>query len=110
MSVSRKQYLFDTKKGEKIERVYDETTPAFSPRINNKSKQLDKSQTRDDRSHKRTDQMYAYAAKYDEHKDQLRKELTDQELQGLNFEPKLNANSVRLVKETQRNFTDRTMG
>ena len=54
--------------------------------------------------------MYAYAQKYDEHKDKLRRELSDQEVRNLNFEPKLNPNSVRLVKETQKNFTDRTMG
>lgn len=54
--------------------------------------------------------MYAYAQKYDEHKDKLRREISDQEVRNLNFEPKLNPNSVRLVKETQRNFTDRTMG
>ena len=54
--------------------------------------------------------MYAYAAKYDEHKDQLRQEINHQEVKDLNFEPKLNTHSVRLVKESQRNFTDRTMG
>ena len=40
----------------------------------------------------------------------MRKALSKQELAGLKFEPKLNANSVRLVQGTQRNFTDRTMG
>lgn len=68
MSVNRKQFLFTHRKAERLDRVYEETTPAFSPRINAKSKALDRSETRQDRSRKRTDQMYAYAAKYDEHK------------------------------------------
>ena len=110
MSVTRKQFLYDIKKAGDIERVYDETTPIFSPKINNKSKILDKSHTRDDRSGPRTDVMHAYREKYDQHKEQLRQELSNKEVEGFTFEPKLNTNSVRLVKDTNRNFTDRTMG
>lgn len=36
--------------------------------------------------------------------------MSNQELEGLNFEPKLNTKSIRLVQGTQRSFTDRTMG
>lgn len=43
MSVNRKGFLHIQRKAENKDRVIDEITPAFSPRINNKSKQLDKS-------------------------------------------------------------------
>ena len=110
MSVVRKGFLFSQRKAEGLDKVHAETQPLFSPRINAKSRALDRSETRPDRSKKRTDQMYAYAAKYDQHKTQLRQAMSNQELAGVKFEPQLNAKSVRLVQGTQRSFTDRTMG
>lgn len=53
--------------------------------------------------------MHGYAAKYDDHKNQLREAYKDKDVEGLNFEPELNPRSLKIVKETQKSFTDRTM-
>lgn len=80
LNINRKNFQFAKRKAEKLARVHRETEPVFSPRINAKSKQLDRSQTRADRSKKRTDTMYEYAQKYNEHKSQLKKALSEKEL------------------------------
>ena len=53
--------------------------------------------------------MHGYAEKYNDHKNKLRQAYKDKDVEGLNFEPELNPRSLKIVKETQRSFTDRTM-
>ena len=40
----------------------------------------------------------------------MRQAYSQKEIEGLNFQPKLNARSVRMAQESQGNFSERTMG
>lgn len=57
----------------------------------------------------RTEVMYNYASKYREHKEALQEEYKHKEMQGLDFKPKLNIKSIKLSKNSNTNFNERTM-
>ena len=57
----------------------------------------------------RSEIMYRYAQKYNEHKEQLRESVKDKDLEGATFKPALNIKSVALANNSMTNFNTRTM-
>jgi len=57
----------------------------------------------------RAEVIYSYHEKYNQHKNQLKDVYKDKDIEGLKFQPNLNVNSLRLVQDSRKNFTDRTM-
>jgi len=57
----------------------------------------------------RADRMYRYAKEYDRHKDSLRKESKDKELEGHTFSPRVNPKSEALMSQNTNDFGRRTI-
>lgn len=90
-----------------MERLAREVQPKFKPRINSKSREMDIS--RKEGSTPRTDLMYSYAQKYDQHKKELKDQYQNENNEDLDFNPKLNKKSMQIAENSQKNFIDRTM-
>ena len=74
MSINRKEKLYGDKKKKNIDTIKTTTTPVFSPKISDLSAHIDKSVNRmdNDSPRKRSQFLFDYAQKYDDHKDRLR--------------------------------------
>ena len=82
-----------------MKQIEKETSPAFRPTINPRSRQLDNSkfQNFNDSAYEppgsRTERMYNYQKIYEENRAQLQNEYKDKDIQGMNFRPNINSNS-----------------
>ena len=70
MCINRKEKLYAAKKNDKMKKLNKEAQFQFKPRINSKSRDIE--MRNKDTSRSRTDQMYNYAKKYDQHKEELK--------------------------------------
>jgi superfamily I DNA/RNA helicase len=53
--------------------------------------------------------MYTYAEKYNKHKQDLKQVYESKKDEGLVFEPQINQKSIKIVENTAKTFSERTM-
>jgi len=97
MSKNRKNYLFNEAKKRNIEKIEKEITPTFSPRLNPRSRDIDRQIPNEEKQTKRTDIIYGYAEKYSKHKEDLKQFYGQKGKEDLLFEPKLNDKSIKMA-------------
>ena len=103
---NRKEFLYKSQKKQTQMKVKSETKAPFSPKLNPQSVELDKTLNQS-KSQSRSDLVYSYAEKHSQRRNELREVYKDKEK--LKFQPKLNPKSLKIVEETHKTFTDRTM-
>jgi hypothetical protein len=85
-SLNRKEYIFNNRKKGNLERVEKSITPFFSPKINPRSRDMDSAVGAfTDRAVPRTDIMYGYAEKYNQHKNELAEAYRDNSADNFNY-------------------------
>ena len=79
MSIQHKDTKYADRKSSRCEMIKKEAQPSFKPKINQTSREIDKSINSHEINQKRIEYMYSYAEKYDNHKVELREKYRDVE-------------------------------